>query len=399
MSPDASGKATWALPSGLPADVYDVTVRMDPNNGYYQAQPTAPSALAVYDPSGVATGGGWIVDGGQQGVIAFGAKYVGRQESLQGDFAYVYGPLKGITRVVGNSLQWLVVKDHTAILRGKATVNGTANYSFEMTVVDNPGLLSKDSFALKLWKPDETLLRGLPAAPLGFGDIVVLHSLPGLKPAATTTTAAASPTAPLKSAAVAPDPTATATPSATPSATKSPAPTGTPTPTATSGGSPTATGTARFPQAAPATTTPAPSATPTSAASSTPASRGRKGGVGSPATGAEVARPALESAILLFAPRGMVNTMARERPAYQDRIVCDPEVMVSKPVVKGTRIPVELVLQHLEENPDLQDLFAAFPRLTREDVSACLAYARSVLESDRCDAPRHRTTAASAGRA
>lgn len=372
MSPDASGKATWALPSGLPADVYDVTVRMDPNNGYYQAQPTAPSALAVYDPSGVATGGGWIVDGGQQGVIAFGAKYVGRQESLQGDFAYVYGPLKGITRVVGNSLQWLVVKDHTAILRGKATVNGTANYSFEMTVVDNPGLLSKDSFALKLWKPDETLLRGLPAAPLGFGDIVVLHSLPGLKPAATTTTAAASPTAPLKSAAVAPDPTATATPSATPSATKSPAP---------------------------ATSTPAPSATPTSAASSTPASRGRKGGVGSPATAAEVARPALESAILLFAPRGMVNTMARERPAYQDRIVCDPEVMVSKPVVKGTRIPVELVLQHLEENPDLQDLFAAFPRLTREDVSACLAYARSVLESDRCDAPRHRTTAASAGRA
>ena len=63
--------------------------------------------------------------------------------------------------------------------------------------------------------------------------------------------------------------------------------------------------------------------------------------------------------------------------------------MVGKPVVKGTRIPVELVLQHLEENPDLQDLFAAFPRLTREDVKACLGYARKAVESERLG-PGHR---------
>ncbi|MDO8669845.1 MAG: DUF433 domain-containing protein [Dehalococcoidia bacterium] len=60
-------------------------------------------------------------------------------------------------------------------------------------------------------------------------------------------------------------------------------------------------------------------------------------------------------------------------------MVEDPEIMVGKPVVKGTRIPVELVLQHLEENPDLEDLFAAFPRLTMEDVKACLAFARAVM--------------------
>mgnify|MGYP005854637183 FL=1 len=72
--------------------------------------------------------------------------------------------------------------------------------------------------------------------------------------------------------------------------------------------------------------------------------------------------------------------MAREHSAYHERIVRDPKIMAGKPVVKGTRIPVELVLQHLEENPDLEDLFAAFPRLTREDVKACLAYARAVLE-------------------
>lgn len=75
--------------------------------------------------------------------------------------------------------------------------------------------------------------------------------------------------------------------------------------------------------------------------------------------------------------------MAKERTSYQDRITRDPNIMVGKPVVKGTRIPVELVLQHLEENPDLEDLFAAFPRLTREDVQACIAYARAVLERER----------------
>lgn len=61
------------------------------------------------------------------------------------------------------------------------------------------------------------------------------------------------------------------------------------------------------------------------------------------------------------------------------RIVQDPKIMVGKPVVKGTRIPVERVLRHLEEN-DRGDLFAAFPELTEEDVRACLAYARAAIE-------------------
>lgn len=47
--------------------------------------------------------------------------------------------------------------------------------------------------------------------------------------------------------------------------------------------------------------------------------------------------------------------------------------MDGKPVVRVTRIPVELILQYLEENPNLEKLFAAFPRLTMEDVKACLA--------------------------
>jgi uncharacterized protein (DUF433 family) len=58
---------------------------------------------------------------------------------------------------------------------------------------------------------------------------------------------------------------------------------------------------------------------------------------------------------------------------YRDRIVRAPEIMVGKPVVKGTRIPVERVLAHLEET-DKADLFEAFPELTDDDVRACLAY-------------------------
>jgi uncharacterized protein (DUF433 family) len=49
--------------------------------------------------------------------------------------------------------------------------------------------------------------------------------------------------------------------------------------------------------------------------------------------------------------------------------------MVGKPVVKGTRIPVELVLAKLAQNPDLDELLTDYPHLTIEDVQACLEYA------------------------
>lgn len=75
--------------------------------------------------------------------------------------------------------------------------------------------------------------------------------------------------------------------------------------------------------------------------------------------------------------------MARaERLLYRDRIVSDPGVLVGKPVVRGTRISVELVLDQLSDTLDLQDLYAAYPELTEDDVKAALAYARTVLVAD-----------------
>jgi uncharacterized protein (DUF433 family) len=72
--------------------------------------------------------------------------------------------------------------------------------------------------------------------------------------------------------------------------------------------------------------------------------------------------------------------MADIQHTYNDRITTDPTIMVGKPVVKGTRIPVELVVAHLANNPDLNTLFAAYPDLTITDVKACLAYAHHVLK-------------------
>ena len=72
--------------------------------------------------------------------------------------------------------------------------------------------------------------------------------------------------------------------------------------------------------------------------------------------------------------------MGTEHPTYQDRIISDPGILAVKPVVRGTRVPVELVLEHLAQLPDLTDLFAAYPRLTLDDVKACLAYAQALVE-------------------
>ncbi|MGH2351423.1 MAG: DUF433 domain-containing protein [Chloroflexota bacterium] len=75
--------------------------------------------------------------------------------------------------------------------------------------------------------------------------------------------------------------------------------------------------------------------------------------------------------------------MARKEQAPdQGRIVTDPDILVGKPVVKGTRISVELVLEYLAQTPDLDELFADYPELTREDVQAVLAYARGVVERE-----------------
>jgi uncharacterized protein (DUF433 family) len=63
-------------------------------------------------------------------------------------------------------------------------------------------------------------------------------------------------------------------------------------------------------------------------------------------------------------------------------IVSDPAVMMGKPVVAGTRITVEHILEKLGAGETVEDLLDAHPRLTREAVQAALAFAARALRSD-----------------
>lgn len=62
-----------------------------------------------------------------------------------------------------------------------------------------------------------------------------------------------------------------------------------------------------------------------------------------------------------------------------DRIEINPDVMLGKPVIRGTRIPVELIIRKLAEGATETDLLDAYPRLTLDDVRAALAYAAASL--------------------
>lgn len=62
-----------------------------------------------------------------------------------------------------------------------------------------------------------------------------------------------------------------------------------------------------------------------------------------------------------------------------DRIEINPRVMAGKPVIKGTRIPVELVLRMLSQGISAEEILEEYPHLSKEDIQAALAYAAEAL--------------------
>lgn len=66
---------------------------------------------------------------------------------------------------------------------------------------------------------------------------------------------------------------------------------------------------------------------------------------------------------------------------YTDRIVIDPEILVGKPVAKGTRLAVEFIIELLAGGWSHEDILRNYPGLTTEDILACLSYASTVLHS------------------
>ena len=68
---------------------------------------------------------------------------------------------------------------------------------------------------------------------------------------------------------------------------------------------------------------------------------------------------------------------------WRSRIVADPNVLVGKPVIKGTRISVELVMDLLAAGYTPDQIRQQYDHVSLDDIHACLAYAREVVRSER----------------
>jgi uncharacterized protein (DUF433 family) len=67
---------------------------------------------------------------------------------------------------------------------------------------------------------------------------------------------------------------------------------------------------------------------------------------------------------------------------YTDRIQVNPKIMLGKPVIRGTRVTVELLLRKLSEGANEEDILDAYPRLTCEDIHAAIRYAADTLSHE-----------------
>jgi uncharacterized protein (DUF433 family) len=67
---------------------------------------------------------------------------------------------------------------------------------------------------------------------------------------------------------------------------------------------------------------------------------------------------------------------------WRDRITADPEILVGKPIIKGKRISVELILGWLANGWSFEQILESYPHITREDILAALAFAAEMMRED-----------------
>lgn len=67
---------------------------------------------------------------------------------------------------------------------------------------------------------------------------------------------------------------------------------------------------------------------------------------------------------------------------YKERVISNPDIMLGKPVIRGTRITVELIIKKLSEGMEINELLEAYPQIKREDVFAALSYSADVLSNE-----------------
>lgn len=69
--------------------------------------------------------------------------------------------------------------------------------------------------------------------------------------------------------------------------------------------------------------------------------------------------------------------------SWQERIIINPEILAGKPVVKGTRLAVEFIIDLLAQGWSETDILDNYPGLTHEDILACLGYASATLRAEK----------------
>ena len=67
---------------------------------------------------------------------------------------------------------------------------------------------------------------------------------------------------------------------------------------------------------------------------------------------------------------------------HEERIDINPEICHGKPRIKGTRIMISIILEWLESGKSFEEIIEAYPKLTREDISAAVRYARKFIEEE-----------------
>jgi len=67
---------------------------------------------------------------------------------------------------------------------------------------------------------------------------------------------------------------------------------------------------------------------------------------------------------------------------YQKYITINPKIMAGKPVITGTRIPVDLILRKLAQNTDINEILQDYPRLRKEAIQAALWYAGEIISQE-----------------
>ncbi len=67
---------------------------------------------------------------------------------------------------------------------------------------------------------------------------------------------------------------------------------------------------------------------------------------------------------------------------WKDRIEVNPAVLVGKPIIKGTRISVELILDRMADGWSMEDVLTSYPHISREDVLAALSFASELFKEE-----------------